>query len=332
MSSRFPESTDAPTDTSTDRSAQLPVVAISGPTASGKSSFALQLHEALDGAAELVNVDSAQIYVGMDIGTAKPDAATRARVPHHLLDILDPLEPYSAARFASDAGRVIADIRARGRVPILVGGTLLYFRALFDGLSDLPPADPAIRRELEAERERIGADGQHARLREVDPVTAARLHPNDSQRVQRALEIHLASGIPASDWHARPKAEAAVPGTVLRYAVRPPAKKDHDDRMAARFEQMVREGLIDEVARLRARGDLHLGLPSMRAVGYRQIWSHLDGETSRLEAVRRGVIATRQYAKRQMTWLRGEGNWVWIDPTEPFSLAQVLKDVGAQPS
>ena len=331
MTARFPESTEFPPDTSTDRSVPAPVVAISGPTASGKSGFALRLHEALGGAAELVNVDSAQIYVGMDIGTAKPDAATRARVPHHLLDILDPLEPYSAARFASDAARVIADIRARGRLPILVGGTLLYFRALFDGLSDLPPADPAIRRELEVERGRIGAAAQHARLREVDPVIAARLHPNDSQRVQRALEIYLASGFCASDWHARPKAGLATPGTVLRFAVQPPEKKDYDQRMATRFEQMVREGLIDEVARLRARGDLHLGLPSMRAVGYRQIWNHLDGEISRPEAVRRGVIATRQYAKRQMTWLRGEGHWCWIDPTEPFSLARVLKAIEAQP-
>ncbi len=307
-----------------------PVVAISGPTAAGKSSLALALCARLDGAAEIVSVDSAQIYRGMDIGSAKPDADTQTRVAHHLIDILDPAEPYSAARFADDAAAAIAAIRGRGRVPVLVGGTLLYFRALLDGLSELPSANPAVRRELEVERERIGAEGQHARLTEVDPVTAARLHPNDAQRVQRALEIFELSGRPASQWHAEPKPAVRVPGRLLRLAVLPPARLTFDQRIAARFSQMVEAGLVEEVAALRARGDLHLDLPSMRAVGYRQIWQHLDGQYSRAEAIRRGIIATRQYAKRQMTWLRGEGSrWQWLDATEPSALDKVLIDVAA---
>lgn len=309
-----------------------PVIAISGPTAAGKSGFALALCERLNGAAEIVSVDSAQIYRGMDIGSAKPDADTRTRVHHHLIDILDPLEPYSAARFADDAAAAIAAIRGRGRVPVLVGGTLLYFRALFDGLSELPSADQGLRRELEVERDRIGPEGQHARLAAVDPVTAARLHPNDAQRVQRALEIHQLSGRAASEWHADPKAEPQVPGRVLRYAVAPPPKPVFDERMAARFRQMIDAGLVDEVSRLRQRGDLHLDLPSMRAVGYRQIWQHLDGDYGLAEAVRRGIIATRQYAKRQMTWLRGEGRWPWIDAAEPDALARVLNAALERPT
>lgn len=310
-----------------------PVVAISGPTAAGKSSLAMALCERLDGAAEIVSVDSAQIYRGMDIGSAKPDADAQARVAHHLIDILDPAEPYSAARFADDAAAVIAAIRGRGRVPVLVGGTLLYFRALLDGLSDLPSADPTLRRELEAERDRIGAEGQHARLFEVDPVTAARLHPNDAQRVQRALEIHQLSGRPASAWHAEPKAEARVPGRLLRFAVQPPGRPAFDQRIAARFSQMIDAGLVGEVSALRMRGDLHPDLPSMRAVGYRQIWQHLDGDYGQAEAIRRGIIATRQYAKRQMTWLRGEGDrWQWVDMAEPTALDAVLNALVPCPS
>ncbi|WP_295684436.1 tRNA (adenosine(37)-N6)-dimethylallyltransferase MiaA [uncultured Nevskia sp.] len=313
--------------------ARLPVVAISGPTAAGKSGLAMALCQALPEGGEIVSVDSAQIYRGMDIGSAKPDLEAQARVRHHLIDILDPAEPYSAARFADDAQAAIADIRQRGRIPVLVGGTLLYHRALFEGLNDLPPADAALRLELESERQRIGVEAQHARLAEVDSVTAARLHPNDSQRVQRALEIHALSGRPASAWHAEPTAGAGVPGTVLRFAVMPPEKAQFDARIAARFQQMIEAGFVDEVARLRARGDLHLDLPSMRAVGYRQIWSHLDGDYSLAEAVKRGVIATRQFAKRQMTWLRSDRSWTRLeideDKQEPVALAGVLNAVGS---
>lgn len=310
----------------------LPVVAISGPTAAGKSNLAMALCRALPQGGEIVSVDSAQIYRGMDIGSAKPDPAALAEVRHHLIDILDPIEPYSAVRFADDAASAIADIRSRGRVPVLVGGTLLYHRALFEGLNDLPPADPALRLELEAERVRIGVEAQHARLAAIDPITAARLHPNDSQRVQRALEIHRLSGRAASAWHAEPTASDRVPGRVLRYAVSPPDKAVFDRRIAQRFRQMVEAGLVEEVTRLRARGDLHLGLPSMRAVGYRQIWNHLDGECSLAEALKQGVIATRQYAKRQMTWLRSDPSWSWIEAAEPAALARVLNAVESSPT
>lgn len=312
---------------SSEAFARLPIVAISGPTAAGKSSLAMALCQALPQGGEVVSVDSAQIYRGMDIGSAKPDLQAQALVRHHLIDILDPAEPYSAARFAADAAAVIADIRHRGRIPVLVGGTLLYHRALFEGLNDLPPADAALRLELETERLRIGVDAQHARLAEVDPMTAARLHPNDSQRVQRALEIHALSGRPASAWHAEPNAGAGVPGTVLRFAVMPPAKALFDARIAVRFRQMIDAGLVDEVARLRARGDLHLDLPSIRAVGYRQIWRHLDGDFGLVEACRLAVIATRQFAKRQMTWLRSDRSWTWLDAAEPAALAEVLNVV-----
>lgn len=308
-----------------------PVIALSGPTAAGKSGFAIALCERLGGRAEIVSVDSAQIYRGMDIGSAKPDAETRARVPHHLIDILDPAEAYSAARFADEATAVVAAIRARGRVPVLVGGTLLYFRALLAGLSDLPSADAATRRELDAERRRLGAEAQHARLAAVDPVTAARLHPNDAQRVQRALEIFQLSGRPASDWHADAKVAARLTGRVLRYAVRPPDKPRFDARITARFHAMIDAGLVGEVAALRARGDLHLDLPSMRAVGYRQIWHYLEGRCGLADAIQQGIYATRQYAKRQMTWLRGEGGWAWIDAEEPASLAAVLTALSDPP-
>jgi tRNA dimethylallyltransferase len=309
-----------------------PVIAIAGPTAAGKSALALDFWRQFDrglggwGGAELISVDSAQIYRGMDIGSAKPDAATQAQVPHHLLDILDPSEAYSAARFASDALPLIAAIRARGRVPILVGGTMFYFRALFEGLNELPSADPAIRVELAAEAARIGVLAQHARLAQVDPESAARLHPNDSQRVQRALEIYAVLGEPASAYYGRPKSAADLPGPTLRLALIPEDRDHLNANIALRFKQMLAQGLVDEVAALRARGDLHLGLPSMRAVGYRQIWHYLDGSVNLAEAEMQGIIATRQYAKRQLTWLRGDKNWRYYNLAEPFSLAQVLRE------
>jgi tRNA dimethylallyltransferase len=245
-------------------------------------------------------------------------------VPHHLLDILDPAESYSAARFAADATRVIGDIRSRGRVPLLVGGTFLYFRALFEGLSELPPADPVIRAELEAARLRLGASGQHAELARVDPVTAGRLHPNDAQRVLRALEIHRLSGTAPSALYATARADGGISGPVCRLALLPGDTTSLDRAIAARLDAMFATGFVDEVARLRARGDLHLGLPSMRAVGYRQIWRHLDGEYRLSEARALAVIATRQYAKRQRTWLRGDARWHDAVVTEPVGLARVL--------
>lgn len=312
-----------------------PVIAIAGPTAAGKSALALALYEQLEAGgrgAELISVDSAQIYRGMDIGSAKPDAATRARVPHHLIDILDPAESYSAARFAAEAAVLIAAIRAYGRVPILVGGTFLYFRALFEGLSELPPADAPLRVKLEAEALRDGAAAQHARLASLDPDIAARLHPNDAQRVQRALEIHALSGEPASHWHARPKTPSPVAGTVVRIAVVPAQREELERRIVTRFRQMLAAGFVDEVSALRARGDLHLDLPSMRAVGYRQLWRYLDGDYDLAEAERLGIIATRQYAKRQLTWLRGDPGWQRLDAAEPFAVARVLNYAGVAPN
>lgn len=300
-----------------------PLIAIAGPTASGKSALALDLWERLEGRAEIVTVDSAQVYRGMDIGTAKPDAATRARVAHHLLDVVDPSEVYSAARFATDARRLIGEIRARGNQPLLVGGTLLYLRALLQGLSELPSADTAVRARLEAEAARDGWAALHARLAAIDAETAARLHPNDAQRIQRALEIHELSGAAPSE-HFRRAGAGAWHEPVLRIAVCQPDLEERRRRIRARFMQMMEQGFLGEVAALRARGDLHGELPSMRAVGYRQLWRHLDGECSLAQAVEQGVIATRQYAKRQLTWLRSESGWVWVDPTEPNAAAVVL--------
>ena len=301
----------------------MPLIAIAGPTASGKSSLALELWERLGGRAEILSVDSAQVYRGMDIGTAKPDAATRARVPHHLLDVVDPAESYSAARFAADARRLIGEIRGRGNRVLLVGGTLLYLRALLQGLSELPSADQAVRARLEAEAAREGWGALHARLAAIDPETAARLHPNDAQRIQRALEIHALSGMAPSE-HFRRAGSGAWDEPVLRVAVCPPDLQARQRRIRQRFGAMMEQGFLNEVAALRARGDLHPALPSMRAVGYRQLWRHLDGECSLEQAVEQGVIATRQYAKRQLTWLRSESGWTWIDPTEPNAAAVVL--------
>lgn len=309
-----------------------PVIAIAGPTAVGKSALALALWREFESGfggwsgAELVNVDSAQIYRGMDIGTAKPDAETQAVVRHHLIDILDPAEAYSAARFADDASAVIADIRQRGKAPILVGGTMFYFRALFEGLNELPSADPVIRAELEAEAERDGPLAQHARLAAIDPATAARLHPNDRQRVQRALEIHALNGRAPSQMFAAPKPTSRVAAPYHRFALMPKSREGLNQAIAARFRAMLEGGLVEEVRSLHARGDLNLEMPSVRAVGYRQLWRYLDGDCTLAEAETLGVVATRQYAKRQLTWLRGDTAWQQLSQTEPFPPIKVLKE------
>lgn len=311
-----------------------PLLAIAGPTAAGKSALAMALCEQLAQggwpwqAAEIVSVDSAQVYRGMDIGTAKPDAAARAAVPHHLLDLLDPAETYSAARFAGDACTAISAIRARGHLPVLVGGTLLYYRALLDGLSALPSADQELRRAIEAEAAAIGWEAMHARLAQIDPATAARLHPNDAQRVGRALEVFTLSGEPLSRHHAQPS-RPLVDGPILRLAVMPRDRTELGARIEQRLQRMMADGFVDEVAALRERGDLHPALPSMRAVGYRQIWACLEGEYDCDEALRRCIYATRQYAKRQLTWLRGDPRWQVVDATEPLELERVLNDMCA---
>ena len=257
---------------------------------------------------EIISVDSALVYRGMDIGTAKPTPAELAAVPHHLIDILDPLESYSAAQFVADTQRLVGEIQARGRLPLLVGGTMLYFKALFDGLAEMPQADAALRAELDAQAARLGWPAMHARLAEVDPLTAARLAPGDSQRIQRALEVWHLSGRPMSELHAEQQRNGGVDWPLL--SLEPIDRAWLHQRLAQRFEQMLEQGLIDEVQRLRARGDLHLGLPSMRCVGYRQAWEALDeaeasGKPLNIPSLaERGIAATRQLAKRQITWLR----------------------------
>ena len=317
-------------------SSQSPaVICLMGPTAAGKTDLALFLADNLP--CELVSVDSALVYRGMDIGTAKPDADTLARYPHHLVDILDPAQAYSAALFRADVLRLIAEISARGRIPLLVGGTMLYFKALADGLAPMPQADAGVRHRLEAMAAAEGWAAVHARLAEVDPESAARIHPNDPQRIQRAYEVFLVSGTSLSDWHRLQAAEKArttarngtfLPYTMHYLSVAPRARSILHERIAERFSTMLRLGFVDEVSQLHARSDLHVGMPSVRAVGYRQIWDHLDGKLSLDEAVERGVIATRQLAKRQMTWLRGwKSDIDWFDSMDPKRFAQALKRV-----
>ncbi|HET6725269.1 MAG TPA: tRNA (adenosine(37)-N6)-dimethylallyltransferase MiaA [Gammaproteobacteria bacterium] len=284
-----------------------------GPTATGKSDAALALAAHLP--IEIISVDSAMIYRGMDIGTAKPTPAERAAVPHHLIDILDPAESYSAARFREDALATMQAITERGRVPLLVGGTLLYFRALTRGLAPLPSADAEYRAALEREAGDSGWPALHARLAEIDPEAANRVHPNDAQRIQRALEVHHVTGEPMSAQLRQ--AHAAPPYRLLRLALLPASRVELHERIAARFETMIDAGFIDEVAALRARPDLSAAHPSMRAVGYRQIWAWLDGQRTREEAIRDGIVATRRYAKRQMTWLRGEQGIRSFDAADP---------------
>jgi tRNA dimethylallyltransferase len=292
-----------------------------GPTAAGKTGLAVELIRQLP--LEIISVDSALIYRGMDIGTAKPDAQTLAQAPHRLIDIRDPSEIYSAAEFRHDALQAMDDIIARGNTPLLVGGTTLYFRALEEGLSDLPSADAEVRAELEAEAAAVGWPAMHTRLQQVDPEAAARIHPNDPQRIQRALEVYELCGEPMSALFAEGRQQAPA-YRFLKIALVPGDRALLHARIEERFQVMLDQGFLDEVRQLRVRGDLHADLPSMRAVGYRQAWNYLDGNLSAEEWVERGVIATRQYAKRQMTWLRSERDCHWIDPLQEESVVAAL--------
>jgi len=276
-------------------------ILLMGPTASGKSVLAIALANRFP--IEIISVDSAQVYRGMNIGTAKPSAAERAAVPHHLIDILDPTEAYSAARFRSDALGLMREITARGRTPLLVGGTMLYFKALREGLSELPDSDQEIRAEIDGEAAESGWPAMHAKLAEIDPQTAARLKPNDAQRIQRALEIYRASGKPMSRQLGRKKA-AALPFGLIELALVPSDRGALHRRIEERFDAMLERGLIEELRGLRKRYALRPELPSMRCVGYRQAWQFLEGEFDRDELRNRGIFATRQLAKRQLTWLR----------------------------
>jgi tRNA dimethylallyltransferase len=303
--------------------AQRPLaVAIMGPTASGKTAAALAIAEQIP--SEIISVDSALVYRGMDIGTAKPTRAERAAVPHHLIDILDPLDAYSVAQFRTDTLQLVADITARGKLPLLVGGTMLYFKGLADGLDDLPGADPALRAALEDEAAQVGWPAMHAHLATLDPVTAARLKPNDAQRIQRALEIIRLTGQPMSDLLARREKEP-LPFELLSFALEAPDRAVLHERIARRFDLMLEnDALIDEVEGLRRRGDLHPGLPSMRCVGYRQAWEYLDGHIDYRAMRETGIIATRQLAKRQITWLRSMPDRIVIDCMAPDVAQQIL--------
>lgn len=284
---------------------------LTGPTGAGKTDWAVRLAEAAP--VEIVSVDSALVYRGLDIGTAKPSRALRQRIPHLLIDICEPTESYSAGRFVTDALECIRQIHARRRVPLLVGGTMLYLRALVHGLAVLPQAAPALRAQIDARAARLGWPALHAELERLDPPAAARIAPADGQRIQRALEVCHTTGRPISELqHATASALAGWP---LRYWVLAPQDRSvlHEG-LRRRFESMMAAGFLDEVKGLRDRGDLSARHPSMRAVGYRQLWAHLDGQFDLAEAVERGVAATRQLAKRQLTWLRGEPLGTWIDP------------------
>jgi tRNA dimethylallyltransferase len=291
-------------------------IALMGPTASGKTALALDWAQRLGG--EIVSVDSALVYRGLDIGAAKPDADELARVPHHLIDLREPWQPYSAAEFATAARTALDDIASRGRLPILAGGTGLYFHALLHGLSAMPSADEATRAQLAEEGRQRGWAALHAELAAIDPVAAARIHTTDAQRIQRALEVYRLSGRPISAWQ-RDAPGPRLPLKVLRLALAPPRREDVHARIEARFDAMLAAGFLDEVRALRALPALRmhprpLDLPALRAVGYRQAWEHLDGATSAAQFRERAIAATRQLAKRQSTWLRGELDARWFDP------------------
>ncbi|MDH4481249.1 MAG: tRNA (adenosine(37)-N6)-dimethylallyltransferase MiaA [Rhodoferax sp.] len=300
-------------------------IQLAGPTAAGKTAAALAI--AQEHACEIISVDSALVYRGMKIGTAKPSATELAAVPHHLINIRDPLQAYSAAEFVKDAQALITDISARGKLPLLVGGTMLYFKALADGIDPMPAANAEVRAQIELEAQHLGWPAMHAQLAQVDPTTAARLAPADSQRIQRALEVYRLSGLPLSHFHARTNAgDSTAPGAPL-IALEPQDRAWLHTRIAQRFDQMLEQGLVDEVQALRARGDLHPDLPSMRCVGYRQVWEALDGVSPMTELRDKGIFATRQLAKRQITWLRSMPARQVIACDAPDALAQVLRAV-----
>ena len=300
------------------------IVCVMGPTASGKTDLAVKLVERFP--MDIISVDSALIYKDMNIGTAKPDAEILARAPHRLIDFLDPAVAYSVAEFRADALREIEDIISKGRIPLLVGGTMMYFKALLEGLAELPSSDDEVREALLSEATELGWDKMHDKLRQVDPESAARIHPNDPQRIQRALEVYEISGVPLSQWLAKPA--EPLPYEPIQIALVPSERAWLHERIARRFDIMLQQGLIEEVRALYERGDLHTDMPSIRAVGYRQVWQHLSGELSETEMRERGIIATRQLAKRQLTWLRSMPDLKVFDCLNKDLEHEVLKFLG----
>ena len=302
-------------------------IALMGPTASGKTRLAIRLAQALNG--EIISVDSALVYRGMDIGTAKPTQDEREGIPHHLIDILDPAETYSTGLFRTQAVNLMAEIQHRGRIPILAGGTMLYFNSLFHGLSVLPPANPTVRQTIEEDAQARGWGALHAELALIDPRSAARIHPNDPQRLQRALEVYRMTGKPLSEWHDAARA-TPLPTPFLKLVLSPADRASLHRRIHTRFLRMIELGLIEEVQALRLRGDLHADLPSMRAVGYRQVLGYLEGLYGREDMIERGVTATRQFAKRQMTWLRRETDAIACAVDRDGWMDEVLNRVRAR--
>ena len=307
-----------------ERSDLPPAIFLMGPTASGKTALAVQLAQQLE--TEIISVDSALVYKGMDIGTAKPTAEERKGIPHHLIDILDPAEVFSTGRFRKSALQLMEDITSRGKVPILVGGTMLYFNALFNGLASLPEANAEIRKKLDEELFANGKEAMHARLKSVDPVSAERIHPNDPQRVQRALEVYQISGKPMTQFFTEAQ-QNQIPYRKIKLIVAPEDRKQLHEKIAQRFKLMIELGLIDEVSALYQRGDLNEKMPSIRAVGYRQTWSYLQGEYDLDTMIEKAIIATRQLAKRQFTWLRREQDALQYASSENNLSEKVLQNI-----
>ena len=302
-----------------------PAICLMGPTASGKTDIAVYLAQHLP--VEIISVDSVLIYKDMNIGSAKPDADTLAIAPHRLINFLDPAQAYSVAEFRRDALNAMAEITAQGKIPLLVGGTMLYFRALLNGLSELPAADEGIRRQLEAQAADIGWPAMHDKLKQLDPVAAARIHPNDPQRIQRALEVCEISGEPLSVLQKKNAVKNKLAYKVTRLIISPEERAILHQRIERRFHQMLAAGFIDEVKTLYNRGDLNIDMPSIRAVGYRQVWEYLDGQRDYDSMVERGIVVTRQLAKRQLTWLRSEKDALWLDSGEMASRPQDIKQL-----
>ena len=298
-----------------------PAIFIMGPTASGKTALACALYDTIK--CELISVDSALVYKDMNIGTAKPTAEELEQYPHHLIDIRDPSEPYSAADFREDVLACMAQVTARGNIPVLVGGTMLYFKFLLEGAADLPEANETVRQQIEDEALEKGWPAIHDKLAQVDPESAQRLNPNDPQRVQRALEVYLVTGKTLTE-HWAEQEDKSIPYNVVQFAICPKERKTLHERIEMRFEQMLKDGFVDEVRGLYQRGDLHESLPAIRAVGYRQVWEYLDGQLSYDDMVFKGMVATRQLAKRQVTWLRGWDHLNWLESEDPELVPNAL--------
>ena len=301
----------------------LPVIAIMGPTASGKTGLALDIAAKVE--SEVISVDSALVYKGMDIGTAKPTQEEQAGVVHHLIDIIDPAQSYSVSQFVNDTNALIGDILARGKVPILAGGTMMYFNALINGVSPLPKSDEKIRDEITQQAQRLGWSKLHDELRGVDPISGERIHPNDPQRITRALEVYRSTGKTLTHWQQQEGEKC--PYNIAQFAIAPADRAVLHERIATRFDLMLEQGFENEVVKLYERSDLHEDLPSIRSVGYRQMWQYLDGQLSYAEMRERGIIATRQLAKRQLTWLRGWEQVTWLDTFANDNLTKITAKV-----